>query len=510
MFSRRTLLGGATAGAATLGLAACGGTGGGSGDAGAEITSLRIMAPLLSDTAPDPEGALQKAVEELIGMPLEITWVPNSSYGDRVTVTMASDSIPHVMVQTGKTAEFAQTAEAGGYWDLTDILPEYPNLTPESEEVAHGASINGRTYGIFRLRDAMRAAISIRKDWLDTLGLDEPETTDDLMEIARAFTEDDPAGDGSATTGLIIPAWSGYGNNGPYDLWETWHGTANVWKDEGGKLVPAFLAPEFLEANRTMREMVEAGHVNADFATMDSATWNEPFFTGQGGLIADVSSRGMQLMGLFKDADPEAYGDKVTMVGNLKNPDGTLWALPTPGFSGYLSIPKAAVPGDAQLATVLAALDKLSSEEGQRLLNNGIEGVNYEVDGGQAVAIESDEASLVQSDVSAFAQIGSQSNGYIGYPSKPEGEAEAALDEKRLAFHEEDSASAVFNPGAAYMSKSYLQNGAILDQIVVDARLKYLAGQIDEAGLTAELERWTSSGGQQVVDEMNELYQGSN
>src|SRR5690606_21285243 len=117
----------------------CGG--GSSADAEAEITTLKIMAPLLSDTAPDPEGQLQKAVEELIGMPLEITWVPNSSYGDRVTVTMASDNIPHVMVQTGKTAEFAQTAEAGGYWDLTDILPEYPNLTPENPEVAHGASI---------------------------------------------------------------------------------------------------------------------------------------------------------------------------------------------------------------------------------------------------------------------------------------------------------------------------------------------------------------------------------
>ena len=506
MFSRRTLLGGAAAGAATLGLAACGG-GGGSADADAEITTLKIMAPLLSDTAPDPEGQLQTAIEEFIGMPLEITWVPNSSYSDRVTVTMASDNIPHVMVHTGKTAELAQTAEAGGYWDLTDILPEYPNLTPENADVAHGASINGRTYGIFRLRDAMRASVILRKDWLDNLGLAEPETTDDLREIARAFTDDDPAGDGSATTGLIIPAWNGYGNNGPYDLWETWHGTANVWKEEGGSLSPAFLAPEFIEANRTMREMVEAGQVNADFATMDSGTWNEPFFNGQGGIIADVSSRGLQLMGLFKDADPEGYGDKVTMVGNLKNPDGTLWALPTPGYSGYLTIPKAAVPGDAQLATVLTALDKLSSEEGQRLLNNGIEGVNYEVDGDQAVAIESEEASLIQSDVSAFAQIGTQSNGYLGLPAKPEGEAEAALDQKRQDYHEADLEHAVFNPGAAYMSQSYLQNGAILDQIVVDARLKYLAGQLDEAGLEAELERWTSSGGQQVVDEMNELYQ---
>ena len=38
MFTRRTLLGGAAAGAATLGLAACGG--GGSADADTEITKI--------------------------------------------------------------------------------------------------------------------------------------------------------------------------------------------------------------------------------------------------------------------------------------------------------------------------------------------------------------------------------------------------------------------------------------------------------------------------------------
>src|SRR5699024_10697107 len=122
---------------------------------------------------------------------------------------------------------------------------------------------------------------------------------------------------------------------------------------------------------------------------------------GKGSINADDASRGMQRSGLFEDADAEDYADKLTMVGNLTNPDGTLWALPTPGYSGYLSIPRAAVPGDEQLATVLTALDKLSSEEGQRLLNNGIEGVNYEVEGEQSLPIESEEASLVQSDVEA-------------------------------------------------------------------------------------------------------------
>src|SRR5699024_3564309 len=139
------------------------------------------------------------------------------------------------------------------------------------------------------------------------------------------------------------------------------------------------------------REMIEAGHVNADFATMDSGTWNEPFFNGEGGLIADVSSRGLQLLGLFKDEDPDTYGDMVTMVGTLRRHDGQMFALPTPGYCGYQAIPRASVPTEEQLETVLTALARLSSTEGENLPSNGTEGGNYAVDGEDAVAIESEE-----------------------------------------------------------------------------------------------------------------------
>src|SRR5699024_11406299 len=109
----------------------------------------------------------------------------------------------------------------------------------------------------------------------------------------------------------------------------------------------------------------------------------------------------------------------------------------------------------------------------------------------------------------AFSQLGTQSNGYTAYSTDLGGEAEEELDRKRNEFHEADLEHAVFNPAAAFVSQTYLDSGAVLDQIVVDARLKYLAGQLDEDGLTAELERWTSSGGQQVIDEMRSEEQTS-
>jgi len=51
-----------------------------------------------------------------------------------------------------------------------------------------------------------------------------------------------------------------------------------------------------------------------------------------------------------------------------------------------------------------------------------------------------------------------------------------------------------------------MSKGAQLDQIIGDARLKYFAGQFTQDQYTAEIKRWHTEGGDQVIKEMNELY----
>ena len=495
--------------AATLMLTACSGGGEDQPEAGAPLETIEIMAPVIASSAPDPEGTLQTEIEEFSGKDLEITWVPNANYADRMNVVMASDDIPHAMVVQGKTGSFVQSAEAGAFWDLTDHLEDFPNLQPSSEDIRLAASVNGRSYGMYRPRDPMRTAVIVRKDWLTNLGLEEPENTDDLREIARAFTEDDPDGNGQDdTTGIIIPSWpGGYGSSSPYDVVETWFGAPNKWGVDDGNLYPAFESEAFMEANAYMRDMVENGYINADFATMDPGNWNDPFFNGQGGIIIDVSSRAVeQLMTLFREAHPDDYDQYLAMTGNLAGPDGELNAYPTAGFSGMVAIPKASVPTEDMLNEVLGFFDKMSTPEGQILLNNGIEDVNFEVVDGKAAAIESDDPDVaaIRNDVMSFAQIGVASGDF--YLAQPRGEFEAELNQERLDFHAADLEQAVYDPAAALVSPTYVQNGAVLDQIITDARIQYLAGQIDEAGLRAEIERWRASGGDDVVAEMNELY----
>ncbi|MFI7542227.1 extracellular solute-binding protein [Actinoplanes sp. NPDC049599] len=473
------------------------------------LDKIRVMSRLFG-TAPDANGELQQAIEKLIGKKLDISWVPNADYNDKLNVTLASNTIPDVMVVDEKSPSFVRAAEAGAFWDLTGKLDQYPNLKPLDERTARNSSVNGKTYGIYRIRPTLRSAVLIRKDWLAKVGLPLPESVDDLYRIGKAFADQDPDGNGKKDTyGLVIPKWPGnYASSSPYDAVETWFGAPNGWGDRDGKLVPGFATEEFYQANRWLRQWVDQGLVNRDFTTLDSANWNDPFVQGKGGIIIDVNVRGTELAGRFKQADPKDF-DKVAMVGNLKRSDGRKFSLPFTGYNNVLAISKQRIRTEEQLADVLRTLDKLQSPEGSALLTNGVAGRNYRLENGFAVLINQDDPAVkvLQNDVDkAFIQLGTRASIGLGqYPTKFPDPVQQKLFDQREPLMQEDLKTAVFNPALPVIAPTAVEKGQTLDLIIPDARIKFLSGQLTEQQLRAEVKRWYDSGGTQVAQEVNDL-----
>ncbi|MET7461858.1 extracellular solute-binding protein [Nonomuraea sp. NPDC005501] len=507
---RRRLIAGALTLTAALTASACSG----GGDAPAADTNTITFVSRLFGTAPDPKGEMQQAIEKFLGKKIQVTWVPNAEYSDKLNVMLASDKIPQVVDVDPHMPAFVKSAQAGAFWDLTDKLDKYPNLKPADERTGLNSSINGKIYGFYRMRPLLRSAIVIRKDWLKKLGLEEPKTVDDLYEIAKAFTEKDPDGNGKNDTyGLVIPKWPGnYATASPYDVIETWFGAPNGWGQRDGKVVPGFDTPEFLEANRWLKKMVDGGMVNPDFATLDAAKWNEPFHQNKGGMIIDVNIRSRQVLDLFKEDDPENYGDKVTMVGNLARSDGKKFSYPFTGYNDVLAISKQSVRTDAELDNVLKTLDKLATKEGQVLLQNGIEGRNFKVENGDTAALinEDDPAvKTIQDNVDdAFTQLSTKGTidiGGIAYQRVPSGEPYKNMLKLQKELVAEDLKTAVHNVGLPVVSPTAVAKGALLDTIIPDARIKYLSGTFSEDQLKAEIKRWYDSGGTQVTAEVNDL-----
>ncbi|MFI2297192.1 ABC transporter substrate-binding protein [Isoptericola sp. NPDC019571] len=497
---RRTFMAGSLATVALV-LAGCGP----SKNGGSESTgALTVMLPAFA-TAPDAQGELQKAITKFIGRDLDVTWVPAADYPDRVTVTMASDELPQVMAMMKKDPAFVRSAQAGAFWDLTDKLSAYKNLVAADSQVAQAASINGVQYGVFRRRDPMRACALFRADWLDELGLDVPESVDELRTVAQAFVEERPGGKKNA--GMLLSQWGAtYGGDSPYEMIESWFGSPNLWGERDGKLVPAFDTEEFFEAQRFLASMRKDGLLNADFATLTTVDLDNGFFTGKGGITVSTDDAMPAYAKLFDEKDPGNGYSYIANAGNLTGPAGDRHSFPTPGYSGFLAISRQSVRTEEELKGVLTVLDQLNTPEGQNLQAIGIEGKSYTLDGEFYVPVEGAEAEVIFNDASqAFYQMYTGVNGTTVPLVKPGSKGLEEQYARRDELRARDLKTAVYNAAAGLVSETEIKQGAVLNQIIGDARVKFIAGQIDEAGYRKEIERWHASGGDQIVAEINDL-----
>ena len=250
--------------------------------------------------------------------------------------------------------------------------------------------------------------------------------------------------------------------------------------------------------------MVQKGYVNPDFATLVYEDHLGYFIQGKGGIIIDTYSTRSNIVNKIGTEETDKM---VTFTGNLKSPDGELYSYPTPGYSGMLVIPKSSVPTEERLKEILTFIDACSSKEGQILLNNGIESM-YTPDPDDSrfawtVNPDSDEYKLLNSDRASLAQIGTsvQADEYYILATK-----ETQIPYKsRLDMMKSDLEHAVNNPLASYVSDTYTSKGTTLDTIIVDARMQFISGQIDEQGWKDAIELWKKSGGEQVLTELAEL-----
>ena len=155
-------------------------------------------------------------IEEKSGIDMDIEQVQSASYGQKINLLFASGEVPDV-VFSGAPNNFMSYAG-----ELIQPLDEYierymPNLSDifaqRPRYRGYIVRSDGNTYQLPTLEEYPQietpANLFINKTWLDALGLDIPQTTEEFYQVLKAFNEQDPNGNGSADE---IP-FSGRDNN---------------------------------------------------------------------------------------------------------------------------------------------------------------------------------------------------------------------------------------------------------------------------------------------------------
>lgn len=505
-YGRRTALkGAALVAAATLALAGCGTGGGSAGGTDAGTTNLGTaenpitwMAMLHTPVTPDANGPVHSALEELTGTSFQFQWVPDASKEEKINAALASGALADVVSLTLINSTSVRTALASGaFWDVEEYLADYPNLSNIPEATIESARIDGELWGVPFVKPAARYGVVVRQDWLDNLGLEVPHTVEELGEVARAFTTDDPDGNGqNDTVGFYDRAESflvGFRSLAGY------FGAGQKFQlMDDGQIVPAFMTDEFKEAMEWYKGVYDDKAVNQEFITVQKSAQQDGIARGRGGIAVTGLFEARNYQNQAIAADPNtpmewALINDITYDGVPRR----ILSDTNGGMGGWMAIPKSQVKTEAELRAVLNLLDKLSTEDAFKLMTNGIEGTHWEQDADGVVTII-DEPTW-QQQVQPYSSSRPTETVLTFKSTAP------YMDEanEKMAENEE---FVVTDPSQSLTSPTKDAQWSMLEQRANDAFNRYMNGQIDMGGYEQEMQSLRGQGLDQIIQELTDAH----
>ncbi|MCZ8511039.1 extracellular solute-binding protein [Paenibacillus filicis] len=487
-------------------LAGCSGSGQTPGKPGTEgsgkpaqedKTPLEVsMALVQVGDIPAKGNAVEQAIEKYTNTKLDIQWIPNSAYDEKINVMIASGELPKI-VKVNYVPTVINAIQEGLFWEVGPMLKDYKNLSAQNPQYYQNIAVEGKIYGIPLYREIGRAAVIYRKDWFDSMNLKVPKTLDEWYNVLKALTLNDPDKNGKNDTyGMMLNKKYNEGDSALLTKMAIPQGGVNRWGvDNNGKFMPEFLTPQFKDVLNLFRRLYAEKLINQDFPAMDSTEMDKQFESGR---------IGMKLNGVATNAANAQ--DRLVKVVSTAQLDTTNWEGPqgiriygAAGNNGFLAFPKSKVKTEAELRKLLTFLDKMMDEPMSTLQKRGFEGTHFKkLDGG-----------LVQwTDLTAFnREVKPYRDNLLNFETynvPPLKDSELAM--KGYKMEPDGLKYAVSNPALNLSSKTYSERGKELDQMMWDAETNYIVGKLDEAGWQAAIDKWRKAGGDNQIKEYEAAY----
>lgn len=286
-----------------------------------EVLTITIAKQLDENTGRYASGddinnnPMTRLAEEKLGLKMETTLLGGDAgnYDTKLRLALTgSEDLPDVFPVYG-TQMIADMIESGRAKDITDDIEQYmperlKEVYNQYPATFYPLTKDGRTYGIACSPHLTEGQVMIiRQDWLDNLGLQAPTNMDEFEAVIKAFTEDDPDGNGQKDTYGFTYSGSDLYNTGwvadPVTLFSAYSGKnyPGSWQeDESGNLMYGSIH----EGNKKALERIAQWHANGWLFQEAAATgaWDAmgQFTEGKAGIfigrpwaigsVADVTS----------------------------------------------------------------------------------------------------------------------------------------------------------------------------------------------------------------------------
>jgi putative aldouronate transport system substrate-binding protein len=261
---------------------------------------------------------------------------------------LASGDLPEVIIGCNIRLDQLQIlADQGVVLPLNDYIDNYSvefkqvyDAYPQVEDLI--TLLDGQIYGLPHINDCYHCSMSqkmwVYQPWLDKLGLDVPETTEEFYQMLKAFKEQDPNGNGRADeiplsgTREINGGWrsqldSFIMNSFVYNDRVTVNGARHLILEDG-TVKAAFTEPGWQEGLKYLNKLYSEGLIDPQAFTNDS---NQIRQLGENPDLPILGAVGAGWYGVFtQNGGPSGRWMEYVSIAPLIGPDGMRQTPQTP------------------------------------------------------------------------------------------------------------------------------------------------------------------------------------
>lgn len=447
---------------------------------------------------------------------IDIDWRVADNYATQVATTLASGSLPDIIVAGAYGV--SNLASEGAIIPLDDYLDLIPNIVAAvgEDRMANWRSADGHIYTIPTIVDVPGSqSVMIRQDWLDALGMKAPESWDEWLTLWRAIRDNDLNGNGDTTDEIPLALEKGTdGERCLASLLNAFGIAASADTQfcvlDDGTYTLVYEHPRYKEFLQAVQDLYKEGLLDQEFATR---TQSELFTAMDSDLVGTCMTWAERAkLSTYSNRDGGDTDALWTCVPPITGPYGDRMTQERNAVSGVWCITTAAEKA-GKVEDILKLFNWNFSEEGIVLYNYGLEGVHHDVVDGKYVL----KPEVVANGFVHYRELGMEFEPFGGKWLTDAftqclfaGKSLDELDDAAQSFY---NGLAVVNSDYFYSMPQTLQTEAYTDYRaetittgVCVIRDQCIAGQISVDDFLKQYEGLKAMGLQDIIDQGTEAY----
>lgn len=324
-------------------------------------------------------------VQKVTGIDIEWVHPAVGTEKENINIAIASRDLPDIITwtwnsQTGGAAKMIEDEVIIPLNEYEEYMPNYMAWLEENELANKSSRLDdGTLYGFSHIiadeSVTVTGGFMLRKDWLEKLDLEVPNTIDEWYTVLKAFKEKDPNGNGIQDE---IPFVCNKGAH--FVHMATAFGVrSGFYVDKQGEVHYGPIEEGYREFLETMAKWYAEGLIDPEYVTNDTKNVNAKVLSDQAGsLYGSISS---QLASYIKQK--EGTGFDLVAVKAPADESGVSHSSLDARKQGVNGQTIAISSNCKNPIQAVQLIDYLFGEEGRMLTNWGKEGESYEIVNGK-------------------------------------------------------------------------------------------------------------------------------